>query len=79
MENIVYWIPEGDPDNSKRLIYLLGHKSIESAKESFAAFRKDPEWVEAKKLSEERRGSLTAEKNGVVSEFLVATEYSPLR
>ena len=33
----------------------------------------------SKKLSEEKRGSLTAEKNGVVSEFLVATEYSPLR
>ena len=79
MENIVYWIPEGDQDNAKRLIYLLGHKSIDNAKESFAAFRQDPEWVEAKKQSEEKRGSLTAEKNGVVSEFLVATEYSPVR
>ncbi len=80
MTNIVYWTPEVNPDNATRLIYLLGHESTEAAKESFAAFRQDPEWLEVKKQSEEMaRGSLTTEKNGVVSQFLVATEYSPLQ
>jgi hypothetical protein len=55
-------------------------KSQEAAKESFAAFRKDPDWLTAKEASEKvAGGSLTNKQGGVVSEFLVATEYSPLR
>ena len=80
MENLVYWHPR-DGDNADRmLIYLLAHKSVEAAKESFAAFRKDPVWIAAKQASEEKAGgSLTEKENGVVSEFLEATEYSPLK
>jgi len=80
MQNIVYWIPDKEPESQQRLVYLLAHKSQEAAKASFAGFRADPDWLAAKKASEETAGgSLTVKENGVVSEFLVPTEYSPLR
>ena len=80
MENIVYWLPEERPESQQRLVYLLAHDSEAAAKESFAAFRKDPDWITAKEASEKAAGgSLTNKEKGVVSEFLVATEYSPLR
>lgn len=80
MENLVYWQPRDIPASDRKLVYLLAHKSQESAKESFAAFRKDPDWLAAKEASEKAAGgSLTSAENGVVSEFFVATEYSPLR
>jgi hypothetical protein len=80
MHNIVYWIPDKEPESQQRLVYFLAHKSQEAAKASFAGFRADPDWLAAKKASEETAGgSLTVKENGVVSEFLVPTEYSPLR
>ena len=80
MQNIVYWVPDEEPDSQQRLVYLLAHKSQEAAKASFAGFRADPDWLAAKKASEETAGgSLTVKENGVLSEFLMPTEYSPLR
>lgn len=80
MENLVYWQPMDGEQSDVQLVYLLGHKSEAAAKESFAAFRADPDWIAAKKASEEKAGgSLTNADKGVVSEFLEATEYSPLR
>jgi hypothetical protein len=80
MENLVYWKPRDIEGSDRKLMYLLGHKSQDAAQKSFAAFRADPEWLAAKKASEEQAGgSLTTQENGVVSEFLQATEYSPLR
>jgi hypothetical protein len=80
MENLVYWRVTSGDDGERMLIYLLGHKSVEAAKDSFAAFRSDPEWLAAKKASEEAAGgSLTVPDKGVLSVFLVPTEYSPLK
>lgn len=80
MENLVYWQPLAIPDANRKLIYLLGHASTAAAKESFGKFRADPNWLKAKAASEERAGgSLTEAKDGVLSEFFTATEYSPLR
>lgn len=80
MENLIYWRPLDIADSERKLIYFLGHKSVEAAKESFAGFRKDPEWLNVKAQSEEQAGgALTEKENGVLSEFFVATEYSPLR
>lgn len=77
MQNLVYWVP--DQKSPVQLVYLLGHESREAARNSFAAFRQDPEWLAAREASETTAGgSLTMEKNGVVSEFLVPAEYSPL-
>lgn len=80
MQNLIYWTPTTPPASQHRLVYLLGHENEAAAKASFAAFRKDPDWLAARKASEERAGgSLTNAEKGVVSEFLTATDYSPLR
>ena len=80
MENLVYWQPLGLEDGDRKLVYLLAHDSVNAAKESFSKFRADPEWLKAKKASEERAGgSLTEAVDGVLSEFFVGAEYSPLR
>lgn len=81
MTNVVYWnVLKGEKDDDKLLVYLLSHKDKESAAKSFDAFRKDPDWLAARKASEEKGGgSLTEPKGGVVSEFLKPTDYSPLK
>lgn len=81
MTNIVYWNGlKGDMGDDTVLIYLLAHKSVEAAKKSFDAFRQDPDWIAARKASEEKAGgSLTEAKGGIVSEFLKPTDYSPLK
>src|SRR5947208_502391 len=81
MTNVAYWhLAAADKDADRMLIYLLAHKSQEEAKKSFDAFRQDPDWVAARKASEDKAGgSLTEAKGGVVSEFLKPTDYSPLK
>jgi NIPSNAP len=80
MTNIVYWnVQKGEPDDDKMLVYLLAHKSRDAAAKSFAAFAKDPDWIAARKASEEKGGGSLTEKGGVVSEFLKPTDYSPLK
>ena len=79
MTNLVYWhLAPGSPQSDRMLVYLLGHASREAAEKSFADFRVSPDWLEARTASEERAGgSLTEPQGGVVSEFLVPTDYSP--
>ncbi len=78
MVNFAYWNKTADQkDADKTLIYLLTHKNRDAAKKSFDAFRQDPEWVKAKAESE-KNGALTIQ-DGVKSEFLVPTDYSPLK
>lgn len=79
MTNLVYWHRAPDaPHADRMLVYLLAHASREAAQRSFDAFRKDPEWTKARAASEERAGgSLTEATDGVLSEFLVPTDYSP--
>jgi hypothetical protein len=81
MTNIGYWTPvEGQKGWTDRFFYLLAHSSVEAAKASFAAFRDDPLWMAARQQSEEKAGgSLTAVKDGVVSEYLEATDYSSIQ
>ncbi|MCY7349337.1 MAG: NIPSNAP family protein [Cytophagaceae bacterium] len=74
MTNVVYWTENSKDDT---LIYLLAHKSKEAAAASFKAFRDDPDWVAVRKASEEKAGgSLTT---SVTSEFLVPTDFSPMK
>jgi hypothetical protein len=61
------------------LLYFLAHKSEEAAKKSFDTFRTDPNWVAARKASEEKAGGSLTEKDGVKSLFLKATDYSPTK
>ena len=88
MTNVCYWNLAADQKGAKNtyvagntLLYLLTHKSEAAAKTSFDAFRADPLWVAAKEASEKKAGgSLTiAQPAGVKSEFLVPTDYSPVK
>lgn len=80
MTNVVYWnVLKGQKGDDTQLVYLLAHKGPEAAKKSFDAFRADPDWVAARKASEEKGGGSLTEKDGVKSEFLKPTDYSPLK
>ncbi len=85
MTNVIYWnFAKGEnKDKSKddlMLVYLLSHKSQDAAKASFDGFRKDEAWIKARSESETKGGgSLTEKENGVLSEFLKPTDYSPLK
>jgi hypothetical protein len=80
MTNVVYWnVLKGQKDAATKLVYLLAHKSPEAAKKSFDSFRKDPDRTSARKASEEKAGGSLTEKDGVKSEFLKPTDYSPLK
>ncbi|MFN0126651.1 MAG: NIPSNAP family protein [Verrucomicrobiales bacterium] len=80
MGHFAYWIPQpGQKTSDNTLVYLLNHASREAAEASFKAFRADPDWIAARAASEkEAGGSLTVE-DGVTTEFLVTTDYSPTR
>jgi hypothetical protein len=79
MDNLVYYhIQTGEKGSENTLIYLLAHKSQEAGQKSFAAFREDPDWLLARKASEERAGgSLTVAEGGVKSTYMKPTDYSP--
>jgi hypothetical protein len=86
MTNVCYWNLAADQKGAKSplvagntLVYLLTHKSADAAKASFDAFRADPAWVAAKEASEKKAGGSLTIKDGVKSEFLVPTDYSPVK
>lgn len=80
MTQIGYWTPmEDQPGAQNKLIYILAHKDAEAAKASFAAFRADPEWIAAKKASEEKAGGSLTIPDGVKSTLMKATDFSPIR
>jgi len=76
MTHYGYWTPvDANKGADDTLIYILAHKSQAAAQESFKAFRADPDWIAARKASEEKAGgSLTVK---VDSLFLKPTDYSP--
>ncbi len=75
MANVGYWTPLDEPRSKNTLIYVLAHDSRESAKASFAAFGKDPEWQKARAESE-ADGKLTEK---IESVFVTPTDYSAMR
>jgi len=80
MTNVAYWNLMKDQKGADvQLIYLLAHKSVQAARDSFDAFRKDPAWVKARTASEAKAGGSLTVKDGVRSEFHKATDYSPIR
>jgi hypothetical protein len=80
MTNIGYWTPmKGQKGADDTLIYILAHKSVDAARASFDAFRSDPDWIAARKASEERAGGSLTVKDGVKSVFMKATDYSPIK
>ena len=72
MTHIGYWTAN---TNNNTLLYVLAHPSEEAGKKAFEAFRADPVWIQARDASE-RNGKLT---DKVVSEYMVATDFSTIR
>jgi len=80
MRHFHYFTPsKGEPGAENTLIYFLAHASPEAGKASFEAFRADPEWIKAKSASEAAAGGSLTVENGVKSELLKATDYSPVK
>lgn len=80
MTNFGYWTPaEKEKGADDTLIYLLAHASKEAAGASFKNFGGDPDWVKAKKASEEKAGGSLTVNGGVKSVFMTATDYSPTK
>jgi hypothetical protein len=52
MQNIEYWVSDEPTGKQPDLIYLLGHKNMDAAKQSWAGFLMDPEWIKARDASE---------------------------
>lgn len=78
--NVGYFTPADENKGaSDTLIYLLAHKSQEAAAESFKNFRADPAWLRAREDSEKAAGGSLTVPNGVKSEFLTPTDYSPMK
>jgi hypothetical protein len=75
MTNIGYWIPlEEEHGRDNTLIYVLKHDSRAAAKDSFAAFSRDPEWQAARKASEAGGRILAGPPESI---FMKLTDYSP--
>ena len=75
MKSVGYWVPQDAPTKDNTLIYIISHDSREQAKKNWADFQADPEW---KKVSAESQvdGRIVS---GVVSVFMDATDYSPIK
>jgi hypothetical protein len=80
MTSLGYFQPvAGQPGADDTLLYFLAHKDEESATKSWEAFRADPDWVAAKKASEDAAGGSLTVPDGVKSVFLKPTDFSPVR
>lgn len=78
MKNLAYWnLLPGEKGADDTLIYLLGHASKAAGEASFKSFREDPKWKAAREASEANAGGSLTVPNGVKSEYMVPTDYSP--
>ena len=73
MRNVGYWVPVDKPNT---LIYILAHDSREAAGSSWKAFATDSAWKEVARTSQLDGPILV--KGGVKSQFMRATDYSPV-
>ncbi len=75
MKSVGYWVPQDAPAKDNTLVYIISHDSREAAKKSWADFQADPEW---KKVAAESQvdGRILS---SVVSVFMDATDYSPIK
>ena len=75
MTNVGYFVPQDAPLAQNTLIYVLSHKDRETAAQSWAEFRNDPDWVKARTASEVN-GPLNTK---VVSVFMDPLDFSKLK
>jgi NIPSNAP len=75
MTLIGFWSPIDAKQADEKMVYILAYPSKEAADKSWDAFRKDPDWIAAKKASE-KDGELVKKVDSV---FLNPTDYSPIK
>ena len=75
MTLIGYWSPIDAKDAELKMVYILAYPSKVAADKSWAAFRKDPDWIAARDASE-KDGVLVKKVDSV---FLNPTDYSPIK
>ena len=74
MTVIGYWTYV-DNEKKNTLVYILAYPDLETREKMWKAFQDDPDWKKARAESE-KDGKLVA---NVKSEFLNATDYSPIK
>jgi len=80
MTNLGYYqLAAGQPAAGETLLYFVAHKDAAAAAKSWQAFRADPDWLAAKKASEEQAGGSLTVPDGVKSLLLKPTDFSPLK
>ena len=75
--NVIYWTPTDEKLTNNTLVYLIAHKNAEAAKKSWDGFRNDPEWKKVARESQKEGRILV--RGGVKSQYLVPTDYSPIK
>ncbi len=75
IEVVGFWVPTDPKQAEQTLVYILAYPSREAADKSWAGFRDDPAWKEAKAASE-KDGVLVGK---VESVYLNPTDYSPVK
>ena len=75
MTSIGYWTPTDSVLSKNTIIYILAYPSRDAARESWAAFGRDPEWQRVRAESE-ANGRIVER---VQSVFVTPTDYSPIR
>jgi hypothetical protein len=75
MTNIGYWVPQDSARSANTLVYILAYPSRDAARQSWDAFRADPEWQRVRAASE-ADGPIVVK---VESVFATPTDFSPLR
>lgn len=73
--NVGYWVPADEPLKSNTLIYIVAHKDRAAAKQSWDAFRNDPEWIKVRDESE--KAAKINQK--VESIYLEPADFSPMK
>ena len=78
ISSMAYWTPVDKAKGADNtLIYIVAHRDKAATEANWKAFREDPAWITAKRLSE-TDGPLTV-TNGVKSVYMKATAYSPIK
>jgi hypothetical protein len=75
MTLIGFWSPIDEKQAEQKMVYILAYPSKAAADKSWAAFRKDPDWIKARDASE-KDGPIVAK---VESVYLNPTDYSAIK
>ena len=80
MTSIAYFHPLDEEDGSgATLVYLLAHKDRETRDASWEAFVDDPDWKDARRLSEEETGGSLTIPGEARKQLLVPLDFSLLK